>query len=63
MAYVVLIGKHDEFTGNSLGLENVEGREAFGYGETIIEFAVDDLIRKACVVSMSARQPKKMIDC
>lgn len=43
---MVLIGEHDQFAGNALGLEDVERRETFGYGETVVEFAVDDLFRR-----------------
>lgn len=51
---MILIGKHDESTGDASGLEDVEHGQAFGNGEPVVKLVMDNLIIKP----KSARPPK-----
>lgn len=51
---MILIRKHDESTGDASGLEYVEHGQAFGNGEPVVKFVMDNLIIKP----KSARHPK-----
>lgn len=40
---MVLIRKHEQLARHLLGLQDVEGGEALGHGEAVVQLAVDDL--------------------
>lgn len=40
---MVLVREDQELTGHTPRLKDVEGRQAFGYGQSVVELAVDNL--------------------
>lgn len=40
---MVLVREDQELAGDTPRLKHVEGRQTFGYGQSVVELAVDDL--------------------
>lgn len=40
---MVLVRKDQELTGDTPRLKHIEGGQAFGYGQSVVELAVDNL--------------------
>lgn len=47
ITYVVLVWEHDEAAGDPARLEHVEHGKTFRDGQSVIQFVVNNLIRKA----------------